>query len=294
MLASTRARKVLILALAGVAVGALLLLAAGLSGVKFAPPNRLVQSGKGSPNRETGLIFDVAPLWKGLKWAFLVLIPVSIVAAIIWPKSFLYLLIRTLVLLLFTLIFFFALRVLKDFIQPFLDAFQTMGPEEATSIGRGAEEGLQVSPVHIPRWAVFLFLLGGLALLALFGWWLRQLWLGGHRRDSLSEFSAVAGAAAEDLESGGDLKNVVLRCYREMSRLLSELQGVPFGEAMTAREFERQLRQVGVRDSHVAQLSRLFEQVRYGGRGGDPREERQALDCLRAVERAYGQREALA
>lgn len=233
-------------------------------------------------------MFDVAPLWRSLMWVFLVLTPISLVAAIIWPKSFLYVLVRTLVLVLFTLLILFAVRVLGNFIQPFIEAFQDLGPEETTSIGSGGEGGLQVSPIRVPRWAVFPFLLGGLAFLALFGWWLRHLWLGGRRGDSLSELSVLAGAAAEDLQAGGELKNVVLRCYRQMSQLLSEERDVPFRRAMTAREFERQLRRVGVQNNHVAQLSRLFEEVRYGRRESGPWEERKALECLRAVERAYG------
>ncbi len=73
-----------------------------------------------------------------------------------------------------------------------------------------------------------------------------------------------------------------------MSQLLSEGRDVPFPGAMTAREFERQLRRAGVHDSHVPQLSRLFEEVRYGGRESGPQEEREAVECLRAVQRAYG------
>ena len=290
-------RKFLILVMAGVAIAALLLLAASLSHVQFERGKRLSLGHDEPPGGSPpGLTFDLDLFWRVLMWSLFILVPLSIIAVFIWPENLKYAIIRAVALALSLILLVLTIRAMKDFIEQFLAALQNLGAQGPATGEPGAGEGLLLGPVRAPRWTVFPFLLGGLAFLTLSGWWLWRLWLSGRTRGplGLGELSAVAGAAAEELEAGGDLRDVVLRCYREMSELLSERQHVPFQEAMTAREFERQLRRAGVRDEHVSQLSRLFEEVRYGGRASGPLEEERALECLRAVERAYGPKEATA
>ena len=294
MTKGTRGRKLLIVVLAGVMIAALLLLAASLSQVRFERGKRLALAGGRAPEGGPVPNINLDLLWQALIWIFFALIPLSIIAAFIWPENFKYALIRAVSLVLLLVLLAFSIHALKDFIEQFLAALQGLRHQGMASSGPGGGEGLTLSPTHAPGWAVFPFLLGGLALLVLLGWWLRRIWLSGRMGSSLEELSALAGAAAEELAAGGDLKNVILRCYRRMSETLSERQHVPFQEAMTAREFEQQLHRAGVEDEHVTQLSRLFEEVRYGGRVSGPLEEQRALRCLRAVERAYGPEEAMA
>ncbi|OGF54139.1 MAG: hypothetical protein A2Z21_07130 [Candidatus Fraserbacteria bacterium RBG_16_55_9] len=80
-----------------------------------------------------------------------------------------------------------------------------------------------------------------------------------------------------------------MRCYHEMSRILSEHRGIRRKRAMTPREFERHLEQVGLRSEHIRKLTRLFEEVRYGAnKKSGEQEEREAVVCLEAIARAYG------
>ena len=89
-------------------------------------------------------------------------------------------------------------------------------------------------------------------------------------------------------QAGGDLRDAVLRCYRDMSRVLGERQGLARAQSATPREFEAQLAAAGLRDEHIRRLTRLFERVRYGARRADAGEEREALACLTAIVQAYG------
>jgi hypothetical protein len=57
---------------------------------------------------------------------------------------------------------------------------------------------------------------------------------------------------------------------------------------MTPREFERYLAAVGVQDSHIRRLTRLFELARYGSGVPGEREEREALACLTTIAETYG------
>ena len=104
----------------------------------------------------------------------------------------------------------------------------------------------------------------------------------------LERLAVEAQQALADLQSGGDLKNTVLRCYREMSRILSEERGITRPRDMTPREFEQRLAAVGLRDEHLRRLTRLFERVRYGARQAGEHEEREAVACLGAIARTYG------
>jgi hypothetical protein len=91
--------------------------------------------------------------------------------------------------------------------------------------------------------------------------------------------------AANRLRAGEDPRTVVLFCYQEMVRILSTRAKIN-ATFLTPREFEGQLRRVGLSGEHTAQLTGIFEVVRYAGRVDDGFSAR-ALACLEAIEEAY-------
>lgn len=102
----------------------------------------------------------------------------------------------------------------------------------------------------------------------------------------LEQLSQEAQEALYALQAGADLKDTVLHCYFEMSRILMEQKGIVRDEAMTPREFEESLGEAGLPDEPVRQLTRLFEAVRYGTLVPGGHQERQAVDCLNAIAEA--------
>jgi len=72
-----------------------------------------------------------------------------------------------------------------------------------------------------------------------------------------------------------------------MSRLLSERFHLEVSRAMTAREFERRLTQIGVHEEHISRLSRLFEWARYSAGRPTLEQEREALQLLEEITRIY-------
>jgi hypothetical protein len=101
------------------------------------------------------------------------------------------------------------------------------------------------------------------------------------RANDLVELEAEQALRA--LETGLELKNVIVRCYQQMSLALQKEQGIELEETMTAREFERLLTACGVPYAPVHQLTRLFEGARYGLRPSTPSDEQLAFDCLSAI-----------
>jgi hypothetical protein len=65
--------------------------------------------------------------------------------------------------------------------------------------------------------------------------------------------------------------------------VLSEQRNIQRPSHMTPREFETALAGQGLPRDPVQQLTRLFEDVRYGTRQPGEREERLALDSLAAI-----------
>jgi hypothetical protein len=68
-----------------------------------------------------------------------------------------------------------------------------------------------------------------------------------------------------------------------MVRILNEQRGIQRRKHMTPREFEIRLEEAGFPGEPVRQLTRLFEQVRYGAKALGAQEERQAVACLTAI-----------
>lgn len=99
----------------------------------------------------------------------------------------------------------------------------------------------------------------------------------------LEALADQAQDAMDALRSGGDLRDVVLHCYRVMSRTLQRERGLQRQPAMTAREFEQTLQGKGVPLEAVRNLTDLFERVRYGHEPLGPQAEKDAMTSLDAL-----------
>lgn len=213
----------------------------------------------------------------------LVLFPLSIIYLIISSEARKRLLRDAIAILSFIVLLYFISRALHQFgLQPQGNMPQAPAPPPATDLPAPADF---VS--HPPPWFVFTasLILIGLLLAVLWFLWQRA---GRGRARPLQLLAQEAEEALADLCAGGNLKDTILRCYAEMSRVLSERRGIRRKKAMTPREFEQHLQAAGLRDDHVQRLTRLFEAVRYGGRRTGEAEEREAQACLEAIVIAYG------
>lgn len=92
-----------------------------------------------------------------------------------------------------------------------------------------------------------------------------------------------AERARQALISGMDLKDVIINCYRQMSLVMKQEQGVERDDFMTTRDFAMVLESVGIPHEPIHQLTRLFEAVRYGHWQPDAVDEQQAIQCLEAI-----------
>ncbi|MEF8813416.1 MAG: DUF4129 domain-containing protein [Halovenus sp.] len=104
------------------------------------------------------------------------------------------------------------------------------------------------------------------------------------------DIGRIAGDAADRIESddGGtaDADNEVYRAWREMTEQL-DVEGA---ETTTPGEFKTAAVDAGMSPDDVRELTRLFEDVRYGGHDPTADREQRALDVLRRIEEKYGEK----
>ncbi len=143
---------------------------------------------------------------------------------------------------------------------------------------------IKIPPLGAPPAGLLWLVWVGLALVLVFlGLWL--IWWR-TRPAPLTDSDSLESEAQQALQaliSGADMQDVILRCYAQMSRILLEEQKLELKQSMTAREFERLLAARGFPAAPVHQLTRLFENARYGHRPPGPGEQQQAYDCLHAI-----------
>jgi hypothetical protein len=270
------------------AVLAVVFLSAGLSGVELLPGHPLPRDGKAGDSFQS-LFSSIPtseiclPIFSILYFVFVLLTPFAIFYVIVSPEARKRVL-RSLGLMLWLLALYFVMRA-----RPELFEQLTGGPIEAPPMDDVALPSFEFA-ANPPQWIVWgttlllaLLVAAGVVAVAV------HFWRRAHRpKSTLDQLAQEAQEALAALESGADLRNVVMRCYFEMSRVLIERKGIAREKAMTPREFERALVETGLPGSSVRQLTRLFEDVRYGTKVPGKREERMATDCLADIVKACG------
>lgn len=99
----------------------------------------------------------------------------------------------------------------------------------------------------------------------------------------LDQFAAAAGRAADRIEEhNAGVDNAVYRAWVEMTGLFD----VERADTYSAGEFADAAIDLGMMESDVRELTRLFNEVRYGGKDIGSRENR-AVSVLRSIESAY-------
>ncbi|MCB0167372.1 MAG: DUF4129 domain-containing protein [Anaerolineae bacterium] len=287
-------RKKIYALLLALAVGATTLLAGSLASVEFLPGEplplaALIEALQGGQLSFSGVSLPGSVLYllaAGL-WALLI---VSIIAFIISPEIRKETIKRVIRYTIIILLLHGIIRLLPPFPTPEEPA---QNPEGVGLLDEATPEPPLPSPpefvVNPPDW-----LIGGVSL-ALLAVLLVVVWLFWRRffkpkpsPTPLELLTREAEQSLVDLQAGADVQDIIRRCYRQMSRILSDAQGLERQQSMTPREFEQYLSASGLDDAHIRRLTRLFERVRYSFKAPTAEEETEAAACLTAIVQAYG------
>jgi hypothetical protein len=276
----------------------MLILAGGLQDIKFEPGKPLhlidwffaaLDSGNTTDLPETSRLSPRASLLPGLGdlmldtliVLFWVMIIFSILFFIISPAY------RRELMRMMGLIIFLVLvlpRIAERMAQQ-----PTIGEDEAAGRYALGEASAPQAPSFVqnpPEWlfitvnVVLLFILLGAA----FFLWRRFR----PKSDAQAVVVREVKQAISNLDSGLELKDVVMTCYAKMCQGIQDSQQIRRHRAMTPREFEVHLSNAGISSAHIGELTRLFEGVRYGAKSSNPATENEARICLQSILEAYG------
>jgi hypothetical protein len=156
---------------------------------------------------------------------------------------------------------------------------------------------VEIPDVRATDWLMILMALGSAAALTGIGLFLLlRVYPAFQKRRAernllLDELGQRAHEAVTRIRAGGDPREAILRCYKEMSEIVSREERIQNFSYFTPREFAARLRSSGMMVAHVDRLTAIFEQVRYGGRPGGAFIG-EAIGSLEAIEGAYSGRRA--
>jgi len=273
---------------------ALLLLAGELKNVSFEPgqtvsrtESRTIQF---AVERTIAQITDV-PFWKQIVFWLTVFLIVLLVSSLLSPEFRKRLILSFIRFAALVIVFLYIIKYNPGLFQGLFNFAQA----DANS-GAGASANNPPPVFQPPQISSFLLYLisFGIFLLLIIGfivfsrWWSRrQAWLKSHR--SLEEIADAARASLDDLASGRDWDDVIIKCYARMSHVVDARRGIHRANAMTPAEFAVWLVRAGLPREPVQRLTHLFETVRYGGRRSGSEEIDEATNCLKSILKYCGE-----
>ena len=278
-------RKIVIISL-GVLVLAVILLSASLTGLKLQEGQILILNNRlpvanNMDNLPGGLF--ILQFIRFVYLLALIMTPFMIIYLIISPKGRKAFLRYLQVVISISLIIFF--------ISKFISSLRAENSKESGGLTAGLPQtgtGLTANlpPVPTPSEGLILGLSIALAVIVT----LVMLGLGylmwrriPRPENGMVRIAFEAQNTLDDLRAGGNLKNAIMRCYYEMSRVINEQRGLQRDRTMTPREFEVYLESNGLPEAPVRQLTHLFEDVRYGDIEVGEKEEQLAQNSLTAI-----------
>lgn len=271
----------------GLAIIAIMALSSGLTGLELGPgkPFPLPQINTQQPQDYTAPLgeaaFNVIKIIYFVLWLFF---PIILIYLIISPSARKRLLRDLLRILPFVLLFIFG----SQFIQNLAARLQ-LSANLITGGGLVNPGMMYPSPEDqfipsAPNWAVWIVSLGlsilVVVVIVMVTW---MIWRRRKKQEPYQRLADEAQSALDSLEEGQDLKNVVVRCYYEMSKVISEARGIKRFSDMTPHEFQEKLEAKGLPSEPVQQLTSLFEEVRYGQRATGKNDEQRAVSSLTAI-----------
>jgi len=279
-----RRSRILSLILIFLAISPILLLASGLSDIKF-------EAGKpfffqrereiADINTLPFILWNFANLWNLLgKILLWVCLPLAIIYFIISPEARKQAIKRAITLSFIAYGMFVLLRQCSQLDPESAFNFDTL----SDVISRSDQTVEAIFQTNTPQWIIVLL---NVAFTTMFiGAILYILYRMRFAAHTIDQLGIEAREALESIHSGVDIKDTIIRCYYDMNEVLTKQRSIRRKGAMTPREFEEQLTNLGFPEEYVYRLTRLFEAVRYGAIELGHQQEQEAIICLTAIIKA--------
>jgi hypothetical protein len=183
---------------------------------------------------------------------------------------------------LWLLVGLFVLLIVLSLLPRVLPALSVAPPGETTTAASAPSFKYPVAPLGSPPagflWLTIAVLLGGIGLFAFL--------LSRRAPKPAAAAEAIRGEAEKALQeigSGSDFQDVIIRSYLQMAELLRAEQNMERQQSMTPHEFEVWLESEGIPAAPIQRLTALFETVRYGNARLGEQDQQMGLECLRQI-----------
>lgn len=177
---------------------------------------------------------------------------------------------------------FIAMLILSRIAQnnPLLFGDETLTPVP----GLGAQPQAFTQPAVTPQWefwitSLIVIAVGAVAV-AIFNRFVDR-WF--QPQAALNEIAEIARSALNDLSENKESRNAIIRCYTRMNAAVNQHRGITREAAMTPAEFAGQLENAGLPGEAIHGLTGVFERVRYGGQSVSADEIKEARNCLTSI-----------
>jgi len=285
-------QKLFILALAALALAGLVILASGIATLDLnsSPLYLLPEVEQATqvplPDQNIQRTSNYLAI---LTLVFLIILPISLLYLLISPSArrrFLIQLIQVSTIVLF--LYFLSKNIGKLF--PKLDLRLSGNLNEDMGSGRFELRFLEPFTPHSPTWLTELLSFALAAGFVYFLFWLWRRWRQPEGRflSPAERLVRSAQSALQQIDAGQNLRDVVLRCYHEMTQAVAEKRHLTRLEYITPHEFIRSLEGIDLPSEQVRRLTDLFESVRYGHKIPGAQERAEAVACLNAVVERLG------
>lgn len=290
-------KRKLLLGITTLAVFLLLILAAGLSDIRFVPAKPLNFGGEEiQPIQQTLAAISKAisetPIWQQAALAILIF-SIPILVIIFLPAELRRRLLRTLfrtAIMAFAILYFFNnFELGENFAMPneIISPMAELESTDAPIVEPEIFEPKEVSPIWSYLVSLVILVASAAGL-----WYLWRMWsqVRGKTNAPLKEFSRIARASLDDLEDGAKWEDVIIRSYVQMGEVVKQGRGIERDEEMTPHEFASRLVDAGLPPAPVKRLTRLFEFVRYSPHKAGEEQMAEAVACLNEIAGAFGEK----
>jgi hypothetical protein len=282
----TKSTKRWALLFLGFAIVAMLLLSVSLPGLKFQAGQPFsLGNAQPPPGATSGLTMPsdfFLILIRGLLALVLLLVPIYVIYHLLTPEGRRKLLGDLVVIL----IFFAAAEILSRLPRKAAPNQQQPSGEQGgltmPTPGPVATFTAQSTPALEIAVIVVIALIIAIGVGVLY-WYYRRRQEQNAEPTPLEQVANEAQSAVDALRAGEDIKDIVIRSYIQMSRILRLERDIQRDEAMTPHEFEKTLVEKGLPYDPVHQLTHLFEEVRYGTKRPGELDEQRAITCLSTI-----------
>jgi hypothetical protein len=280
-------QKIFTIILAGLALTGLVILASGIStldlnnGPLYLLPASEQATRAPLPPRVVPIPTNYLTL---LGLVFLVLFPFSIIYLLISPSARRRFLIQLAQVSLFVLFLYFLSKSIGKLFPKL--GIGLSGSLKDDLAARGFEvRFLEPFKPQNPAWLTELLSVALAAGFVLFlvGLWSRLRQVEGRHPSPAEKLVRSAQTALRRIDAGQNLRDVVLRCYLEMTQAVAERRQLTRPEHVTPHEFIYSLEGIGLPTEQVRRLTALFEAVRYGHKTPGAPERAEAVACLNAI-----------